>query len=86
MMTKELIDFLSTKDISENLPEFLKHIEKLNQIIIYVENPPPVIEQHSISLKKVKPEVLKMKNLVCSRAFKFLISQINNLLKPNTNF
>ena len=39
-----------------------------------------------MSLQKLKPEVIRMKHLVCGRAFKFLVAKINNLRKPKTNF
>ena len=44
MMTKELIDFLSKEDIDKNLDTYLEYVEKLNEIIFYVNNPPQVIE------------------------------------------
>jgi hypothetical protein len=43
-MTKELIEFLAKEDIQSVLGEYLEKVDKLNEIINYVQNPPLVIE------------------------------------------
>tara|TARA_B110000285_G_C14879221_1_gene493047 strand:- start:342 stop:674 length:333 start_codon:yes stop_codon:yes gene_type:complete len=64
----------------------LEKVEKLNEMIVYVQNPPTAVGTHSKSLQQIKPEVEKLMHKVCSRAYKFLISKMNNLRKPHTNF
>ena len=81
-----MIDALCNADIDNDLDEYLSNVEKLNEMIFYVSNPPNVVGQNSKSLQSIKPEVDKLKHKVCGRAYKFLIAKMNNLRKPNTNF
>lgn len=50
VLTKGLIEALCNQDIDLDLDEYLENVEKLNEMIFYVNNPPNVVGQNSKSL------------------------------------
>ena len=51
LLTKQLIDSLCNNDIEKDLDDYLQKVEKLNEIIFYVQNPPTAVGQNSKSLQ-----------------------------------
>ena len=86
LLSEDFIEALCSNDIDTNLDDYFGKVEKLNEMVFYVANPPSAVGKHSKSLDAIKPEVEKLKHKVCSRAYKFLLAKMNNLRKPNTNF
>lgn len=43
LLTKQLIDGLCNDDIDKDLDSYLEKVEKLNEIIFYVQNPPTAV-------------------------------------------
>ena len=43
LLTKSLITSLCNNDIDNDLEDYLDNVEKLNEIIFYVSNPPNVV-------------------------------------------
>jgi len=82
LLTKEFTESLCTTDIEANTQEYLFKVEKLNEMVFYVSNPPTAVGQHSKSLLDIRPEIEKLKHKVSSRCFKFILSKMNNLRKP----
>lgn len=85
LLTKDFVDSLCNDDIEANTKDYLEKVEKLDQMVYYAQNPPKAVEG-SKSLKEIQPEIEKVKNMVCNRSFKFILSKMNNLRKPHTNF
>ena len=86
LLQREFIDSLCNDNIDANTDDYLEKVEKLNEMIVYVQNPPSAVGTHSKSLGQIKKEIELLMHKVCSRAYKFIIAKMNNLRKPNTNF
>ena len=43
MLTRQLIDALCNQDIDQDLDDYLMNVEKLNEMIFYVSNPPNLV-------------------------------------------
>lgn len=86
LLQNEFIESLCIDDIDKDTEAYLEKVEKLNEMVVYVQNPPSAVGTHSKSLLQIRDEVEKLKHKVCNRAYKFIIAKMNNLRKPNTNF
>ena len=43
LLTQDMIDYLCNQDIDLELDDYLDKVEKLNEMIFYVENPPQAV-------------------------------------------
>ena len=50
LLTDDLIEVLCNQDIEKDVDDFLNKVEKLNEMVIYVQNPPNAVGQNSKSL------------------------------------
>ena len=83
MLPEDLIDHLCNKDIDEDPKAYLENLEKFNKMLIKGKASQLIDSQ---ALDEVKPEMEKLKFKVVSRARNYLISKMNNLRKPKSNF
>ena len=83
LLPEELINDLCNKEIDDDVTTFLSILEQFNRMLLKSKN--PAIAK-SRALEEVKPELEKLKYKVCSRCRNFLISKMNNLRKPKSNF
>ena len=86
LLTEDMVEYLFSADIDSDLEQYIEKVDKLNDMVFYVQHPPQAIGQNAHSLQQIKPEIEKVKNKVCQRCYKFLVMKMNNLRKPNTNF
>jgi hypothetical protein len=83
LLPEELINDLCNKEIDDDVMSFLGLLEQFNKMLLKSKN--PAIAK-SRALEEVKPELEKLKYKVCSRTRNYLISKMNNLRKPKSNF
>lgn len=80
-MPESLIQNLCTGEIDS--PEYLQNVDIINEKLRKSRNSEIA---DSKALEEVKPELEKLQFKVCGRARNFLISKMNNLQKPQSNF
>ena len=83
LLPEELINDLCNSDIDVDQRAYLANLERFNKMLIKSRGEQLADSQ---ALEEVKPEMEKLKFKVISRARNYLISKLNNLRKPNTNF
>ena len=83
LLPEELINDLCNKDIDADTLSYLKLLEQFNKMLIKSKS---TAIAESRALEEVKPELEKLKYKVCSRTRNYLISKMNNLRKPKSNF
>ena len=82
LLPEELINDLCNDDIDADTPSYLKKVSQLEVMLRKTKGQIP----ESKALIEVKPELEKLKFKVCARSRNFLISKMNNLRKPKSNF
>ena len=80
LIPPSLINDLCNAEIDQ---EYIDNIQKLNGILHNVRSQEI---PDSKALQQVRPELDKLKYKVCSRVRNFLVSKLNTLKKPKTNF
>lgn len=83
LLPEELINDLCNSDIDVDQRAYLANLERFNKMLIKSRGEQLADSQ---ALEEVKPEMEKLKFKVISRARNYLISKLNNLRKPKTNF
>lgn len=65
LLTEEMVDYLFSANIDDDLDLYIEKVDKLNDMVFYVQHPPQAIGQNSASLQQIKPEIEKIKHKVC---------------------
>ena len=83
LLPEELINDLCNSDIDADQRAYLANLDRFNRMLMKSRGASVADSQ---ALEEVKPEMEKLKFKVISRARNYLISKLNNLRKPKTNF
>ena len=83
LLPEELINDLCTSDIDADQRTYLSNLERFSKMLKKSRTEQVADSQ---ALEEVKPEMEKLKFKVISRARNYLISKLNNLRKPKSNF
>lgn len=83
LLPEELINELCTSDIDADQRTYLSNLERFSKMLKKSRTEQVADSQ---ALEEVKPEMEKLKFKVISRARNYLISKLNNLRKPKSNF
>ena len=83
LLPEELINDLCNKDIDSDQRAYLANLERFNKMLMKGKNAQVADSQ---ALEEVRPEMEKLKFKVVSRARNYIISKLNNLRKPKSNF
>lgn len=83
LLPEELIDELCNREIDADQRAYLANLDRFNKMLTKSRTAEVADSQ---ALEEVMPEMEKLKFKVISRARNYLISKLNNLRKPKSNF
>lgn len=83
LLPEELINDLCNNEIDADQRMYLQNLERFNKMLMKGKNAQVADSQ---ALEEVRPEMEKLKFKVVSRARNYIISKLNNLRKPKSNF
>ena len=83
LLPEELINDLCNSEIDADQRAYLQNLERFNKMLMKGKTSQVADSQ---ALEEVRPEMEKLKFKVVSRARNYIISKLNNLRKPKSNF